>query len=98
MAGFVGCSSAHVTSTEGHEPRAAPARRSRREQGRLVAAAVAIVAATAFVLSNTQTVTIDWVVTTTETPLIVALLVAILLGAALGALASRQRRRRKQDG
>lgn len=92
--GIVGPREHRLSDLEGHQP-ATPGRRSRREQGRLVAGAVAIVAATAFVLSNTQTVRIDWVVTTTETPLILALLVAILLGAALGALAVRQQRRRR---
>jgi uncharacterized integral membrane protein len=61
----------------------------------MLVGAVALVAATVFVLSNTQKVRIDWVVTTTETPLIVALAIALLLGALLGSLAVRQRRRRR---
>ena len=83
-----------MSDSEGHQS-TTPARRSRRDQLRLAGGAVAIVVATAFVLSNTQKVRIDWVVATTETPLILALLVAILLGAALGILAVRQQRRRR---
>lgn len=79
-----------------HEP-AAPeiARRGRGERARLAAGAVALVAGTAFTLSNTQKVKIDWIVTTTETPLVIALVAALLLGALLGAAAVRQRRRRR---
>lgn len=58
----------------------------------MLAAIVAAVAATAFVLSNTQEVKIHWVLGTSRAPLIIALVVALLLGAALGALASRRGR------
>jgi uncharacterized integral membrane protein len=81
----------------GRDP-ATPSPRSRRDQARLAVGALAIVAATALTLSNTQKVRIDWVVTTTETPLIVALLVSTLLGALLGIAAVRQRRHRKGGG
>lgn len=71
---------------------AAPRRRSRREKARLGLAIGFTVLATAFVLSNTQRVTIHWVVGTTDAPLILALAVALVLGAGLGALAARRGR------
>jgi uncharacterized integral membrane protein len=71
---------------------APPKHRSRRERARLMLAIGFTVVATVFVLSNTQRVTIHWVVGTTDAPLIIALGVALLLGAGLGALAARRGR------
>jgi uncharacterized integral membrane protein len=72
--------------------------RKRRDQARLVVAIVVAVVATLFIANNTQRVTIDWVVATTDAPLVLALGIAVLLGAALGALAVRQRRRKGDAG
>jgi uncharacterized integral membrane protein len=76
----------------------APARRSRRDRVRLALAIVVAVVATLFVARNTRHVTIDWIVTKTDAPLILALGVAVLLGAALGALAVGRRRRGDDAG
>jgi uncharacterized integral membrane protein len=71
----------------------APPRRRRRDRARTFAAIVAAVLATAFVLSNTQSVRVHWLAGTTDAPLIIALAGAILLGVALGAFGARRVRR-----
>ena len=75
---------------------AQPARRSRSDQLKQVAGLVAIVAVVLFAVLNTQSVTIHWIVTTTRTPLIVALLLAAALGALGGWGFSYARRRRRR--
>ncbi|HEY7620514.1 MAG TPA: LapA family protein [Solirubrobacteraceae bacterium] len=59
----------------------------------IAAVAVAILLI-AFGLSNRNDVPIDWLVTTTKTPLIVVIIVSAVLGAILGALAVRGRSRK----
>jgi uncharacterized integral membrane protein len=59
----------------------------------IAAVAVAILLI-AFGLSNRHDVPIDWLVTTSQTPLIVVILVSAVLGAILGALAVRGRSRK----
>jgi uncharacterized integral membrane protein len=71
----------------------------RRDQTKLVAGGAAIALFVVFALINTQQVRIHWVVTTTRTPLIVALLIAAALGAAAvyGFSYTRRRRSRKRS-
>ena len=59
----------------------------------IAAVAVAILLI-AFGLSNRNEVKIDWLVTTTQTPLIIVIIVSAVLGAILGALAVRGRSRK----
>ncbi len=76
--------------------KASRAGRSRSEQIRRVAGIVAVALIALFAGVNTQRVTIHWVVTTTRTPLIVALLVAAVLGAvAISGFSYARRRRRR---
>ena len=48
-----------------------------------------------FALFNSQTVTIHWIVTTTETPLIVVIVACGLVGFAAGYLVARRRASRR---
>jgi uncharacterized integral membrane protein len=59
----------------------------------IAAVAVAILLL-AFGLSNRHDVRIDWLVTTTQTSLIVVIIISAVLGAILGALAVRGRSRK----
>ena len=59
----------------------------------IAALAVAILLI-AFGLSNRDDVPIDWLVTTTKTPLIIVIVVSAVLGAILGGLGVRGRVRR----
>ena len=74
----------------------AVAQRPRRERVQQVAGLVAVGLIVAFALLNTQEVKIDWIVTTTHTPLIVALVVAAVLGALVGSALAFVRRRRRR--
>jgi uncharacterized integral membrane protein len=60
-----------------------------------IAALAVAVLLIAFGLSNTKDVPIDWLFTTTKTPLILVIIVSALLGAALGGLVARGRSRRR---
>jgi uncharacterized integral membrane protein len=69
----------------------------RREEGtnwRRWALLAALVVLIVFVIQNSQEVSVDFLFTTTETPLIFALLIAGVLGALIGWLAPRVRGRR----
>lgn len=59
-----------------------------------VAAVAVAILLIAFGLSNRDDVPIDWLVGTTDTPLIVVILVSAFLGAIIGALAVRRGSRR----
>jgi uncharacterized integral membrane protein len=75
-----------------HEPQ------QRREEGtnwRRWALLVALVVLIVFVIQNAQEVEVDFLFTTTETPLIFALAIAGALGALIGWLAPRVRRHRE---
>jgi uncharacterized integral membrane protein len=75
---------------------AEPDPHQRRDEGTnwrrwaLLAAAVVLIV---FVIQNSQAVSVDFLFTTTDTPLIFALLIAGVLGALIGWLAPRVRRR-----
>jgi uncharacterized integral membrane protein len=71
-----------------------PVRRSRKDEIKLVTGGGAIVLGVLFALLNTQRVTIHWIFTTTQTPLIAALAVTFVLGALAGYGFSHVRRRR----
>jgi uncharacterized integral membrane protein len=56
---------------------------------------VALIVLVVFVIQNSQEVTVDFLFTTTDTPLIFALLIAGALGALIGWLTPRVRRHRE---
>ena len=79
----------------GDRPATAP-RDRRRTQGELVRLVLAFVAGglvLAFIVLNTQQVSVDWIVTTTKTPLIVVILISLAVGGILFAAAFRKRKR-----
>jgi uncharacterized integral membrane protein len=67
--------------------------RGQERNWKLWAAVVAAIVLIVFVIQNSQEVTVDFLFTTTETPLIFALAIAGVLGALVGWLAPRVRRR-----
>jgi uncharacterized integral membrane protein len=73
--------------------------RSRRDLARLVVGLVLVAALVAFVLGNSQTVSVSFVFTTTSVPLIWVLLVTAALGAVTDRLVTvvRSRRRAKRS-
>jgi len=68
------------------------ARIRRRQTVRLMMIAALVVIAAALALDNLQDVTIGWVVSDTDAPLVVVLVVVFLLGLAIGWLSGRQDR------
>jgi uncharacterized integral membrane protein len=79
---------------------ASSSRRRRAELVRLVLVAVAVGLAVAFVILNTQQVSVDWIVTTTQTPLIVVILLSLAVGGIFVAavLGVRRRSARRKRG
>ncbi len=75
---------------------AGPKRRETREMVRVGVAVVALVLLIAFVLDNSHTVTVGFVVFSTRISLIWALLIAAVLGALVDRLAIILRQRRKK--
>lgn len=73
-----------------------PETRSRRDQGRLVVVCVVVALGVLFAALNTQTVKIHWIVTTTNSPLIVAMILMALLGFVAGFVTSHIRARRRR--
>jgi uncharacterized integral membrane protein len=71
-----------------------PPPRERALARKTIAAVAVAVLLIAFGVSNDDEVPIDWLVGTTDTPLIVVILVSALLGAILSALAFRRRAKR----
>jgi uncharacterized integral membrane protein len=72
--------------------------RGQERNWKLWVAIVVAIVLIVFVIQNSQEVKVDFLFTTTETPLIFALLIAGGLGAAIGWLAPRVRRHREQPG
>jgi uncharacterized integral membrane protein len=70
-------------------------RRAEGTNWRRWALLVALVVLIVFVIQNAQEVTVDFLFTTTDTPLIFALLIAGVLGALIGWLTPRVRRHRE---
>ena len=76
-----------------------PGRRTpatRRERGRLIAAAVLGAVVAAFALVNLGDVKVHWIVASGHTPLIVVIAVAFILGMLVDRLLIRARRKRGQ--
>jgi uncharacterized integral membrane protein len=85
-------------SQTGQRPRATARRRQRTsaELVRLALAAVVGGLVLAFIVLNTQQVSVDWIVTTTKTPLIVVILISLAVGG-LSAAAALAKRKRSSD-
>jgi uncharacterized integral membrane protein len=72
-----------------------------REHGRLLAALALGGLIAVFAILNLDEVEVNWIVTTSSTPLIVVIAVSALLGAGLDravSVRSKRRRRRLEDG
>jgi uncharacterized integral membrane protein len=67
-----------------------PPKKERDYLSKTVAAIAVAILLIAFGLSNRNDVPIDWLVTTTKTPLIIVIIVSAVLGAILGGLGVRQ--------
>jgi uncharacterized integral membrane protein len=84
------------TDTHGTTGSGAPAKRSRADSRRLIAAAILGGLAVVFAVINRHEVKVNWLFGTWETPLIVVIAVAFFAGAALGAFATRRRAKAKR--
>jgi uncharacterized integral membrane protein len=71
------------------EPKPPATRRSRAVASAVIGALVA-----GFAVLNLQSVSVDWIGTTTRTPLIVVILLFLMIGFAAGVLYSRRSKRR----
>jgi uncharacterized integral membrane protein len=71
-----------------------PSSKGRDLTSKTVAAVAVAILLIAFGLSNRDDVPIDWLIGTTDTPLIVVIVVSAFLGAILGGLAVRRGSRR----
>ncbi|MBV9817229.1 MAG: LapA family protein [Solirubrobacterales bacterium] len=80
-----------MTTRSSGRPRRRTRLRSTREKVRLGAAGAAIVLAILFGVLNLDRVKVDWIVTTSRTPLIIVIAVSFLIGAAAGALVIHRR-------
>jgi uncharacterized integral membrane protein len=83
-------------ASQSGQRQAATARRRRRssaELARLGLAAVVGGLVLAFIVLNTQQVSVDWIVTTTKTPLIVVILISLAVGGICVAAAFAKRKR-----
>jgi uncharacterized integral membrane protein len=64
--------------------------RSRKEQGRLLALGFVVALAIVFAVVNLNDVSVNWIVTTSQTSLTVVIVVSFLFGVAIGALLHRR--------
>ena len=71
-----------------------PARPDRGFEAKTVAALVIAVLLVAFAVANSQKVEVDFLVTTSEVPLVIVILIGILRGAVLGAVTPGRSHRR----
>ena len=71
-----------------------PAPKKRDVKSKTIAALAVAVLLIAFGLSNRNDVPIDWLIGTTDTPLIIVIVVSAALGAIIGAAAVRGRSKR----
>jgi uncharacterized integral membrane protein len=75
------------------QPASAPGRqpeRTRRQQARLVAVLALAGLGVVFAVLNLDEVSVNWIVGTWDTPLIIVIAISVLVGAALGYLAARR--------
>jgi len=72
--------------TPGREPE-----RTRRQQARTVAVLALSGLGVVFAVLNLDEVSVNWIVGTWDTPLIIVIAISVLVGAALGFLAARRR-------
>jgi uncharacterized integral membrane protein len=75
-------------------PARAPGRepeRTRRQQARTVAVLALSGLGVVFAVLNLDEVSVNWIVGTWDTPLIIVIAISVLVGAALGFLAARRR-------
>jgi uncharacterized integral membrane protein len=80
-------------------PARAPGRqpeRSRRQQARLVAGLTLAGLGVVFAVLNLDEVSVNWIIGTWDTPLIIVIAISVLVGAALGFLAAQRRESRKK--
>lgn len=77
----------------GQRPAPSGRRRQRAELVRLLLVAVIVGLVVAFVFLNTQEVSVDWIVTTTKTPLILVILISLTVGGIFVAAGFGVRRR-----
>jgi uncharacterized integral membrane protein len=73
------------------EPKPPATRRSGAVAGAVIGALVAV-----FAVLNSQSVSVDWIGTTTKTPLIVVILLFLMIGFVAGVLYSRRAGGRKR--
>ena len=74
-----------------------PTQVEERSKWRLYVAIAVVIIAAIFIIQNSQEVKVDFIFTTTETPLVFALLFAMLLGFIIGLALPRFRRPREHD-
>ncbi len=64
--------------------------RSSKDKARLIILGAALALAIVFAVLNLHKVSVNWIVTTTQTPLTVVIVVSFLVGAVFGALIYRR--------
>jgi uncharacterized integral membrane protein len=79
----------------GTDSPAAEGRRGVRAPARTIVAAVLAVLVILFAVLNSQDVEVDWVVTTTETPLVVVMALCAVAGLVIGRLLAWRRARQR---
>jgi uncharacterized integral membrane protein len=80
----------HPFSTVNGKQDTAPTGRSRSESIRLILTGALAALAVAFAALNVTRVEVDWILTTSKTPLIVVIVVSLLVGAVLGFVIARR--------
>ncbi len=76
-------------------PASEPAKRSRRERARSAALVLVGVLFALFAVLNLEKVSVDWIVGSTKTPLIVVIAVSLLVGIVLTHFAERRAAKRR---